>query len=72
MDKESQEKIKYHLKRLKELGYRKPLDKPPLLSDKEILAVWSECGYGCSWGQYARGVAQAQMEADIKYYEGGE
>lgn len=53
------------LNQLEQLGYRKlPKDKPPLLRDEEI----TEVSFCKTMGRYKE-VAQAQREADIKWYE---
>ncbi|MBA7581213.1 hypothetical protein ES708_23115 [subsurface metagenome] len=59
------------LNQLGQLGYRKlPKDKPPLLSDEEIVEARIE-----NWSKPSgkripkdRAIAQAQREADIKFY----
>ena len=55
---------------LKELGYRKlPKDKPPLLSDEKLphWIKYPDGGKGDVIEAY-KAVAQAQREADIKFY----
>lgn len=57
------------LNKIKELGYRKLKDKPPLLSDEKLERLLSE--YSGNRRPYLyRRIAQAQREADIKHYEG--
>lgn len=62
----------------KELGYRKlPKDKPPLLNNKELLKIFNaEISNPVDWmhewlidfSTELKMVAQAQREADIKFY----
>ena len=60
------------LHNLEELGYRKlPQDRPPLLSDEAMDKAYIIPDKTQTWPYHLRNsIAEAQREADIKFYEG--
>lgn len=61
-------------KMAKELGYRKPLDRPPLLSiDEESIKsiwLWWQDAKNVTYGDLIEKVMKVQWDSDIKWYEG--
>jgi hypothetical protein len=57
------------LKKLDELGLLLPQEKPPLLSDEEMLIILDNHWENFLIKAYREKVAQSQREADIKHYE---
>lgn len=75
IEKKPNARVSQILQALRQLGYRKlPKDKPPLLSDEKLNALW-RCEKGlpewATWEVPKWFAKQAQREADIKHYEGG-